>query len=215
MAYKLYNNGLSPFAARCRMQIYAKNLDVEMVNIPGGISPEEFEAMTPMRKVPALADGDLVIPESQVIAEYLEDVEPTVSLVPESAEDRAKARLLARIGDLYLMVPLGKLFGQINPQGRDPELVKALFTELDKGLSWIGHYLDGSKYAVGDKLSLADCALVPILFFTSNIMPLFGRDCVLCETPVVHNYFSSILTDPAAARVYEELENAFKEKMGG
>lgn len=214
MAYKLYNNALSPFAARCRMQIYAKGLDVEFVTIPGAISPEEFQAKTPMHKVPALDIGDRVIPESQVIAEYLEEVETAVPLMPASAEDRATVRLLSRIGDLYLMVPLGKLFGQINPQGRDPELVKALFAELDKGLGWIGHYIDGSKYAVGGKLTLADCALVPILFFTSNIMPLFGRDCVLCETPVVHNYFSKILSDPAAARVYEELEQAFKEKMG-
>ena len=215
MAYKLYNSGLSPYAARCRMQIYAKGLDVELVNVPDDISPEDFGALTPLRKVPILADGDLIIPESQVIAEYLEDMETAVALMPEAAADRATVRLLSRIGDLYLMVPLGKLFGQINPQGRDPELVKQLFAELDKGLSWIGNYLDGSQYAVGGKLSIADCTLVPMLFFTSNIMPLFGRDCVLCETPVIHNYFSTVLSDPAAARVYEELESAFKEKMGG
>ena len=215
MKYRLYNSNLSPFAARCRIQIYAKGLDVEILEMPGAISAEEFAALSPMHKVPILAADDLMIPESEVISEYIEEVETAISLMPDGAEERAKVRLLARLGDLYIMVALGKLFGQINPQGRDPELVKYLFEELDKGLGWIAHYLDGSKYAVGDKLSLADCALVPMLFFASKITPLFGRECVLCETPVVHSYFTQTLSDPAVARVHDELEKAFKEKMGG
>jgi len=215
MVYKLYNNDLSPFAARCRMQFYAKGLDVEMLGVPGAISPEDFAKLSPMHKVPILVVDDFTIPESEVIAEYIEEVETAVSLLPEGVEERAKVRLLARIGDLYIMLALGKLFGQINPQGRDQELVKFLFVELDKGLGWLAHYLDGSKYAVGDRLSLADCALVPMLFFASKITPLFGRECVLCETPIVHSYFTQTLTDPAVARVHDELEKAFEEKMGG
>ena len=158
--------------------------------------------------------GDTVIPESEVIVEFLEDVEPDVSLLPSTPEGRAQARLLARIGDLYIMVPLGKLFGQINPQGRDAKLVKDLFGELDKGLGWLAHYLDGSKYAVDGELSIADCALIPMLFFASKITPLFGRDCVLCDAPKVHDYFHATLEDEAVARVHKELEQAFDEMMG-
>lgn len=214
MAYKLYNNNLSPFSARCRIQIYAKRLDVEMVAMPGALTSEEFVKLTPMHKVPALVSGDMVIPESEVIVEYLEDVEPDVSLLPSTPEGRAQARLLARIGDLYIMVPLGKLFGQINPQGRDAKLVKELFGELDKGLGWLAHYLDGSKYAVDGELSIADCALIPMLFFASKITPLFGRDCVLCDAPKVHDYYHATLEDEAVARVHKELEQAFDEMMG-
>lgn len=214
MAYTLYNSNLSPFSARVRIQIYAKGLDVEFVNLPGGLSSEEFLAKTPLHKVPLLETNGLCIPESQVIEEYLEEVEPAVPLLPATPEDRARARLLARIGDLYIMMPLGKLFGQINPQGRNQELVKFLFTELDKGLGWLAHYLDGSKYAVGDKLTVADSALIPMLFFASNITPLFGRDCVLCETPMVHNYYYATLEDPAVAKVHAELEAAFAAMMG-
>lgn len=197
------------------MQFYAKELDVELLEMPGAISPGEFAALSPMHKVPILLADDLIFPESEIISEYIEEVETAVSLMPEGAAERAKVRLLARMGDLYIMVSLGKLFGQINPKGRDPELVTQLFVELDKGLGWLGHYLDGSKYAVGDKLSLADCALVPMLFFASRITPLFGRGCALCDTPVVNSYFTKTLADPAVARVHDELEKAFEEKVGG
>ncbi len=214
MAYKLYNSNLSPFAARVRIQMYAKGLDVEFVNLPGGMSAEEFATKTPLHKVPLLETEGHCIPESQVIEEYLEEVEPGVSLMPDTPEDRARARLLARIGDLYIMIPLGKLFGQINPQGRNHDLVKQLFTELDRGLGWLGHYLDGSKYAVGDKLSIADSALLPMLFFASNITPLFGRECVLYETPKVHNYYYATLEDPSVAKVHAEVEEEFAAMMG-
>jgi glutathione S-transferase len=214
MAYKLYGAALSPYSARCRMQMYAKGLEFEAVSVFDKLSPEEFANLTPLKKVPALDVDGLILPESQVIAEYLEDVETDVPLLPATAEERARVRLLARIGDLYLMMPLGKLFGQVNPQGRDPKLVQYMFGELDKAMGWLSHYVDGSKYAVGDKLSLADCALIPMLFFSSNITPLFGRECMLCETPVVHNYFTKTLDDPAVARVVQELEEAFAKMMG-
>lgn len=214
MAYKLYDANLSPYSARCRMQMYAKGLDFEAVSPFDTLSPEEFAGLTPLKKVPVLDVDGLILPESQVIAEYLEEVETDVPLLPEGADERAQVRLLSRIGDLYLMMPLGKLFGQVNPQGRDPKLVQYMFGELDKAMAWLSHYVDGSKYAVGDKLSLADCTLVPMLFFASNITPLFGRECVLCETPVIHNYFTKTLEDPAVGRVVQELEEAFAKMMG-
>ncbi len=214
MPYTLYNSNLSPFAARCRMQFYAKGLDVELLEMPGAISLDDFVALSPMHKVPVLVTQDHIIPESEVITEYIEEVESAVPLLPEQAAERAQVRLLARMGDLYIMVALGKLFGQINPQGRDAELVKSFFAELDKGLGWLSHYLDGSKYAVGNKLTLADCALVPTLFFAANITPLFGRDCILCDAPIVNNYYTQTLTDPVVARVHDELKKAFEQKMG-
>ena len=50
---KLYNVYGSPIAARCRIQIYAKELDVEIVEPPGGVSSPEYKAINPTGKVPA------------------------------------------------------------------------------------------------------------------------------------------------------------------
>src|SRR3546814_998731 len=53
----------------------------------------------------------------------------------------------------------------INPKGRDQTLVERELAELDKGIKALAYYIDGSPYAVGGKLSFADCTLAPMLFF--------------------------------------------------
>ena len=80
---KLYNVPLSPFAARCRIQIYAKKLPIELVDPPGGLGSESYRRLNPTGKVPALQlDDGFVLPESAVIGEYLEDRFPEPALRP-------------------------------------------------------------------------------------------------------------------------------------
>ena len=96
---RLYSFELSPYAARARLAVYRKGLDVEIVEPPeGGPAGEAYRAINPLGKVPALVlDDGTVIPESAVIVEYLEDRFPTASLLPRAPEDRARARLIARV----------------------------------------------------------------------------------------------------------------------
>ncbi|MGK2741338.1 glutathione S-transferase family protein [Tepidicaulis sp. LMO-SS28] len=214
MTLKLYDAQLSPFAARCRMQIYAKNLEAEFLEMPGAISPEDFAALTPMHKVPALDIDGEIIPESQIICEYLEARFPDRPLLPESIEERMRVSLIARIGDLYLMEPMGELFGQINPQGRNEEMCDCLYGEMEKALGWIDFYLDGTAYAVGETLSLADCALMPILFFADRISPMFGSQNAFQKTPNLAAYYEATQKDPVVARVMQELDEALAKMQG-
>ncbi|PKQ07410.1 MAG: hypothetical protein CVT72_03295 [Alphaproteobacteria bacterium HGW-Alphaproteobacteria-11] len=211
---KLYNAQLSPFAARCRLAIYAKGLDVEMIDVAAGAVPPELDTLTPMHKVPLLVHGDVVVPESDTICEYLEDIGAGTPLRPEDAVERARMRLLSRIGDLYIMEPMGDLFGHINPQGRDQALVDREMAELLKGIGWLEHYLDGSPFAVGGRLSLADCALVPMLFFFDQIGPMFGHASPLKNYPSAEAYYKGIQAHPAAAKVVAELGAALRRMMG-
>ena len=211
---KLYNAQLSPFAARCRIQIYAKGLDVELINLPGALPPEEFGKLTPMRKVPTLVDGETIVPESEVICEYLEDTRPEPSLRPADPATRARVRVLSRIGDLYIMKPLAQLFGQINPKGRDQILVNHAVEEIKKGIGWLGFYLDGSAYAQGDRLSLADCSLMPILFFVEQIGPMFAQPDLLEAGPTVARYYKATKSDETVARVLAEVDQALRQMQG-
>jgi glutathione S-transferase len=79
---KLYNANLSPFAARCRIQIYAKDLPVTLAEPPGGAGTDAYRAINPTGKVPCLEVDGVVIPESEVICEFLEDRFPQPSLRP-------------------------------------------------------------------------------------------------------------------------------------
>ncbi len=74
---KLYQTDLSPFASRCRIQIYAKGIEgIECCPPPGGISSDEYKTHNPTGKMPALEVDGHVLSESEVICEYLEDRYP-------------------------------------------------------------------------------------------------------------------------------------------
>ena len=210
---KLYQGGLSPFAARVRMQVYAKGLEstIELVSPPGGQSSAEYKALNPTGKIPALDIGSRVLPESEVICEYLEDRFPEPSLRPASADGRAQVRLLSRAVDIYLYPRMAPLFGQLNPATRDAATVSAGLAQLDEALGILerfftdGGYQDGA-YAVGDALTLADCALVTGLFFLASLAPALGRPDAFAAVPKIGRYYQQAAKAPVAARIVGEMQ---------
>jgi glutathione S-transferase len=103
MMMKLYSWDISPYAARVRMQIYAKGLtDIATEQTPFFLTQKLYEER-PLSRIPSLEiDGD-AIPESAVIAEYLEEIYPEPSLLGATPRENAHIRTLARIGDVYLI----------------------------------------------------------------------------------------------------------------
>jgi hypothetical protein len=94
-----------PFCARARLVLAEKAVDYETVEIDLGNRPEWVYALNPSGKVPIL-DGDLTLPESAVIMEYLEECFPTPALLPAEPAARAQARLAVfrfddQLGDDY------------------------------------------------------------------------------------------------------------------
>src|SRR5215470_19366095 len=99
---KLYSADLSPYSARVRMQIYAKAIADIVVELPEHWGMPKFRERFPIGRVPVLdIDGD-TIPESEVIAEYLEEIYPKPSLLGTTPRETAHIRTLARIGDIYI-----------------------------------------------------------------------------------------------------------------
>src|SRR4249919_1800665 len=110
---KLYSGDLSPYSARVRMQIYAKGLDGEItLERPASFGTPKFRQDFPIGRIPVLdIDGDM-LPESEVIAEYLEEIYPTPSLLGATPRETAHIRMVARIGDIYIMNNMFMLAGQ-------------------------------------------------------------------------------------------------------
>lgn len=215
MAMKLYDSPLSPYAARVRIALYAKNLEVDLIQ-PANRVVGELEAASPLAKLPTLIHDGNVIPESEVINEYLEDIGTLPSLRPRDPLHCARMRVLSRICDLYIMYPMGELFGQISPVGRDQAIVDTQMAELLEAMGWLEKYLDGAVcYAVGAQLSLADCALAPVLFFFDQIGPMFGRVTPLKKYPNTQAYYTGIRKDPHVGRVLAEVDAAVRKMMAG
>ena len=150
---KLYNLNLSNFATKSRLVIYEKGLNIEMAPIPGGdLNSPEYAKINPLGKTPALDADGLLIPESEVINEYLEDKYPTPALMPKSPEGRAKVRIITRFHDLYLEPPLRALFGQMNPKTRDEKVVGEKVTDLKNRIDQLEKMLADGGFACGIRI---------------------------------------------------------------
>jgi glutathione S-transferase len=95
---KLYSGPLSLFSMKTRIALAEKGLDHELIQV--GWSPTsayephhpDVVALNPKRQVPILVDGDVVVCDSTLIAEYLEDRYPEPPLFPAGAAERARCR---------------------------------------------------------------------------------------------------------------------------
>ncbi len=211
---KLYNANLSPFAARCRIQIYAKGLDVELVPPPGGTGSEAYKRINPTGKVPALELDGALLPESAAILEFLEDRFPKPPLRPADDLARGRMRVLMQLADQYVVPPLVGLFGQANPQARDAKLVAARLAELLPRLDLLEHFLaPEGPYAAGAALSLADCSLHPLLFFGTRLLPLLGEKDPTAARPRLGAWWRAVGKHPAVARVDAELAQALADAL--
>ncbi len=210
---KLFNSMLSPYTSRVRIALYAKNLPCELAAAPGGSGSAEYKRLNPTGKIPALVDGDAVIVESEVINEYLEDRYPTPALLPSDPVARARVRTLTRFADLYLAPVLSPLFGQMNPATRDARVVAEKLGELNEKLDQLEALLEAEPYAGGKELSLADCALCPMFFFLTRIVPALGGASPLEGRPKVARVGEAVAKHPAVARVLGEMGTAFAELM--
>lgn len=198
---KLYGTDHSPFVARVQMAAEAMGIPLDLV-----APPEDYAVLVPTGMVPALALRDgTVLPESEVIVEYLCDCAGERSIRPADAADRARARLLARLADLQLAEPLRALFEEAKREeakhaAPGPDALAATVPRIRGALAAIDRYVDGA-YAVGTRLSTADCALVPLLFFVSRCDPLARRHDgagVFGASARVERYFAGVAADPIA-----------------
>jgi glutathione S-transferase len=212
---KLYSANLSPFAARVRIAIYAKNLPVEIVSPPeGGLKSDAYLALNPMGKIPVLTVGDgFALPESETIVEFLADSFPDSGLRPQTPEARAQARLLGRIAELYVLAPMQTLFGQMNPKTRDPAVVDAGVEKLKGALVHLNVFMGDGPYAVGETLTTADCALIPVLFFVQLMGPALGKGDLLADLLKLSAYAELLKMDPVAQKVTSEMQAGLRERQ--
>jgi glutathione S-transferase len=214
---KLYSVDLSPFAARTRAAIYAKNLPIEIVPPPeSGTKSEEYLALNPMGRVPVLVTGDgFALPESDTIVEYLADAFPDSGLRPDTAEGKAQARLIARVTEVYVMPTLQPLFGQMNPANRDQAVVDDGVSKLKDALVHLNVFMGDGPYAVGETLTSADCALIPVLFFIQVAGQMFGKGDLLAGLLKLSDYFDRLQMDPTYQKVTSEMMAGLRARQIG
>ena len=210
---KLYSGDLSPYSAKVRMQIYAKGITDISLERPTGFGTMEWWKTSPIGRIPALelADGD-IIPESEVISEYLEEVYPTPRLLGSSPRETASIRAVSRLADIYLMNNMFMLSGQTRKSTRSEAVRDLLAGQVVRGVKALEHYIGTDGFAVAGRLTIADCSLVPALFLIENVLPTVEVDDPIPGKPKVAAYWAAIQTNEHAAKVLVELHRGLEER---
>ncbi len=211
---KLYNVNLSNYASKCRIAIYEKACPVEIAAIPGGdLKSAEYLKIYPMGKTPALDADGVIIGESEIINEYLEEKFPTPALLPKSPEARARVRGFTRFHDLFLEPPGRAMFGQLDPKTRDAKLVAEKLAEVNTRLDQLEKMLSDGAFAAGPEFTLADCALAPTMFFFSSLLPIVGAKPVVEGRPKLARWWANAQERPSVKKVIGEMSAALAERM--
>jgi stringent starvation protein A len=156
----LFSGDTDAYSHRVRIVLAEKGINVDIVPVDYGKLPEDLIDLNPYNSVPTLVDRELVLYDSQVIMEYLDERFPHPPLMPVDPVSRATNRLmLHRIEqDLYSHYNVA-----INGSDKDKAVVKAK-KEIRDNLMMISPIFEQKPYFLSDEFSLVDCAMAPLLW---------------------------------------------------
>lgn len=209
MPLSLYYHPLSSFCWKVLVALYDAGVPFEprLVNLGDPASRAAFEAVWPLAKFPVLRDETpgKTIPESSIIIEYLARTQPSAaSLVPSDPESAMQARLVDRLIDGYIHVPLQRVVAdRLRPAGRqDSYGVEQSKDQIRAGYGLLASMIAG-PWALGERFTLADCAALPALFYADYAVPL-------ADWPGLASYLARLKQRPSVARVLIEAEPYFQ-----
>ncbi|MCC5883564.1 MAG: stringent starvation protein A [Halomonas sp.] len=153
-----YSGSDDHLSHRVRIVLAEKGVAVDIVEVNGDQRPEELADMNPYNSVPTLVDRDLVLYESKVMMEYLDERFPHPPLLPVYPVARAQSRLwMHRIEREWC-----PLVDQI-VSGSKKDVEKAR-KELRESLVGISPIFEDMPFFMSEEFSLVDCCIAPILW---------------------------------------------------
>ena len=158
----LYSGTNCPFSQRCRLVLFEKGMDFEIRDVDLFNKPEDISVMNPYGQVPILVERDLILYESNIINEYIDERFPHPQLMPPDRVARARARLFLFNFEKELFVHVAALE---NEKGKAAEKVheKARLAIRDR-LTQLAPIFVKNKYMLGDEFSMLDVAIAPLLW---------------------------------------------------
>ena len=154
----LYSATTCPFSHRCRIVLYEKGMDFQIIDVDLHNKPEDLAVMTPHSRVPVLVERDLILYESNIINEYIDDRFPHPQLMPADPVMRARARLFLHRFEQELFCHIETV-----ESGNQKAAEKAQATIRDN-LTVIAPVFAKQKYMLGEEFSMLDVSIAPLLW---------------------------------------------------
>ncbi|MEJ2480535.1 MAG: glutathione S-transferase N-terminal domain-containing protein [Acidihalobacter sp.] len=187
-----------PDSHRARIVIAEKDITADIVQIDRTQVSEDLTDLNPYNSVPTLVDRDLVLYDSRLIIEYLDERFPHPPLMPVDPVSRAKARLLMyRVErDWYSLI--------YQFDGADKKQQTQLRKRLRESLLTSAPlFMEARPYLLGEEFSLVDCSVIPVLWRLSHygiqLPPAAAAIAqyakAMFERPAVRNSLSEVERD--------------------
>ncbi|OJW55285.1 MAG: glutathione S-transferase [Thiobacillus sp. 65-1059] len=196
----LYSGSTDPYSHRCRIVLFEKDMDFEIIDVDMHNKPEEIASISPSGKMPVLVERDLVLTESNIINEYIDERFPHPQLMPPDPVMRARARLVLFNFEHDLFTHVNTLehsLGKASDKARQ---------EIRDSLSQLTPILTKQKYLMNDEFSMLDVAIAPLLWRLEH----YGIELPKMAAPVL-KYRERLFSRPAFINALTPTEKALRK----
>jgi glutathione S-transferase len=163
---RIIGSYVSPYVRKVLACLHLKGLAYEIDPITPFFGSDEFERLSPLRRIPILIDGDFSVSDSTVICAYVDEAYPRHPLFPLDPRDRARARWFeefadTRLGDLFIW---GLFYQKIvhpavwNEPGDEARIARTLNEDLPRTLDYLEGQVPSDGYLFGE-LGVADISI--------------------------------------------------------
>ena len=148
---KLYSNSIDPFSHRCRIVLFEKGMDFEVIDV-------DLSILSPYSDSPVLVERDLVLTDANIINEYIDERFPHPQLMPADPVMRARARLFLKDFESQLFIHMKAL--ESNEKSKK-DAAKKIVTET---LIQLTPIITKQEYLLHEEYSMLDVAMAPLLW---------------------------------------------------
>ena len=210
----LYDNAMSPFAQKVKMVLHEKGIPFTRVTPDLAAPTKDFLNVSPLREVPALVDGEISLFESTIISSYLEEQYPEIALMPSSAVDRARVRLVESICDSQLEAIIFGMTEFIAFKRAEGEVAQSMLKRAKADtrhlLLWLESQLGNRPFFNGNTFGMGDIAVLP--YMATLVLYKLGPD----DGQALDLWFKNAKTRPSFQRCIEDSKaeiGNFKESV--
>ena len=186
---------------RVRLVLAAKGVTYDLIPVDPQNPPEDLIDLNPYHSVPTLVERDLVLYAASVVTEYLDERYPHPPLMPVDPLSRARLRL-AMLRLEHDWVPQVQAIQLGNKVSRPKPARKRLKELLTASVP----LFKASKFFLNPEMSLADCAMAPIIWRLQALdipLPKDGK--------VIEDYGNRIFRNPGFIRSLTDQEKKLRE----
>lgn len=155
-----YSDGNSQYSHRVRIVLAEKGVTVDIVDVDIHDLPEDLIDLNPYNNLPTLVDRDLVLYDSGIMMEYLDERFPHPPLFPVYPVARAQSRLWMHRIEKDWCGLIEKLQSE---EGTDKEL-NAMRKELLESIISIAPIFSEKPFFMSEEFTIVDCCVLPILW---------------------------------------------------